>query len=238
MSRRSPTLRCAFLPLALTMVTVAAVASLSGCSSPERYWQGKVAAATTAVRGKGHHAAEEQPNMKAKDTGDSAKTAATQGWLNQNFGVTLVMDDGTRSLGLVMTNKEGRALASELNPSSAVPGQVELVNVAGDDGWWRDPDADNAVVLIEILNTESQPAWRAAVARVLGKAKTPAAFKALRNALEKDADPIVRVGAEDGLVLLGTPEAVKALKAAAEKDSEQFVREEANKAIEKINAGK
>ena len=197
----------------------------------------KTAAAKPPVRGMGHHAAEEQPNSKAKDTGDPAKTAAIQGWLNQNFGVTLMMDNGTRSLGLVKTNKEGRALASELNPNSGASGEVELVNVVGDDGWWREPDGDNAVVVIEMLNTDHEILWRAAAARGLGRAKTPQAFEVLRNTLKKGTDSIFRCAAVDGLASLGTPEAISLVKEAEGKDADQSVRDVAKQALNREGIG-
>jgi len=193
----------------------------------------KTKAVKPAVRGQGHHAVE-VPAYKATDTGDPAKTAAIQGFLNGTFGITLVMDDGTEFFGIPHTNKKGCILAAKLSPN--IPGEVFLVTVAGDDGWWREPDADNAVVLIETLNNDNQPLWKRAVARALGRAGTPAAFDALRNAIEKGPDSTTRLVAEDGLALMGTPEVVKVLKVAAQNDPDPRVRDSAKEAVEQISA--
>ena len=215
--------------ITLALAIASAWCAMSACSQ-------RPMAARSVIRGKGHRAVREEPGSRA--VGDPGKNAALQDFLNHNLGITLVMDDGTTVFGLLQTNKEGRLLATKGSPFGTDPGAVELVNVAGDDRWWRKPDADNAVVLIETLYTDENTAWRATAAAALGDVRTPDAVRALTTALRKDRDPVARMNVANALGAAGTPETVEALRIAAEKDPEPSVRDEAKKALRNFNTGR
>jgi hypothetical protein len=125
--------------------------------------------------------------------------AALQDMLSRTLGVTLVTDKNERISGLLAMSKKGGVLAEKKFPYGSDPGKIYLVSIAGDDGWWREPDADNAVVLIEMLNNDKDSRWREGAACALGGVGTPTAIKALETALKKDSDEGVRAAAKEAI---------------------------------------
>ena len=131
------------------------------------------------------------------------KNAALQDHLNRTIGVTLVTDKGGRLSGVLATNKKGFVLADKAASGSI---SISLVSISGDDNWYREPDAQNAVVLIEMLNADGDSAWRAAAAYALGSIGTPDAIKTLRAVAEKDSEQWLRDLAKGVLEARGSSE--------------------------------
>jgi hypothetical protein len=127
---------------------------------------------------------------------------ALQDYLSRTMGVSLNSDAGSAS-GLMATNTKGSVLAEKKYPYGSDPGSVQLVSIADDDGWWREPNARNAVVLIEMLNTDKDSRWRIAAANALGNVGTAPVVKALKSAADKDTDESVRSAARDAIKSAG-----------------------------------
>jgi hypothetical protein len=223
------------------MLAPAIASALCAMSAPaaaqsEKPGEGKAVPGQPQTPQKGYHV--------VQVVGQVAKNndPVLQAWLNRMFGVILLMDGGDRFAGPMAVNKKGSILASKSEGMSFSmdPEGVQLVNVAGEDGWWRRPDADNAVVLIETLRTDKDGKWRSAAAYGLSICvPTPATTTVLVTALRDDPDIRVRWVVAAGLSRIGTPEAIKAVKTALAKDSQLAqVCEVCRAAISKADAPK
>jgi hypothetical protein len=138
--------------------------------------------------------------------------------LNRRFGVRLITDAGRQFSGPLAVNNKGSMLAytNQSMRFSLDPEGIRLVSTAAENGWWREPDPDNAFVLIETLRNDKDPNWRSAAADSLCCAPTTAVVQELVTALQKDQE--IRRTVAWTLVRIATPPAIQAVKAALEKD--------------------
>lgn len=99
---------------------------------------------------------------------------------------------------------------------------------------WRLPSARAAELLDSKLSGAPEPEVRLAAARACEQRRSPAtACSALPRALQRDADPRVRVAALEAIAA-STPDAVPAALKVATKDRDQSVREQAGRLSEAL----
>jgi hypothetical protein len=125
--------------------------------------------------------------------------SALQDYLSRNLGVTLSSEEGVNLSGLLAMNKKGGVLADKKYQYGSDPGNVEYVCIAGDNGWWRTPNASNAIVLIEMLKKDKNSKWREIAAIALGQIGSKEAIETLKIAAKSDSDTNVKTIAQKAL---------------------------------------
>jgi hypothetical protein len=179
--------------LRLAIVCVAYTVASFAIAQDEKSGVGQGAPVATQSARKGFHVRQGVGYIAVNND------AALQDYLSRTLGVTLVTDKKGSISGLLAMNKKGGVLAEKKFPYGSDPMNIFLVSIAGDDGWWREPDADNAVVLIEMLSTDKDSRWKEVAAYALGRVGTPTAIKALETALKNDSDEGVRAAAKEAI---------------------------------------
>jgi hypothetical protein len=149
-------------------------------------------------KGKRYHVAKIVPHYSVSNARNAQGAPATpdqiraaQDKVNRITGAMLLTDEGESFSGLLAVNSRGSVLAAT-SMNFGAPGAVILVSAADDNGWWRPPDIDNVVVLIEMLKTDEDSNWRATAAEALSSVRTPPATEALAAAAKNDPDYTVR----------------------------------------------